>query len=282
MGNQKFKTEKKKYTNLNDILDYLFNLRLPKSGEHKNEYWSFRGQRDETWGLSITPRPTPNEPFDYEEALFQYKKRMLNDRTLDYMHDKNPWWFLFYAKHHHLHTRLLDWSSNPLVAIYFAVEKILSKYKDDKDSAVWALKVKKMRFCPADNFWSQKDKELIDPVKCKWMSKDNKELRDMKANEWVMVNPGHTTPRIAIQSSKFTFHPGNKPIPLDEMEIWSDEEEQLIKIIIDQNATAEIRKQLCVMNIHHGSLFPSPTGIAHFMNDEWPDITEKQKLQKEY
>jgi hypothetical protein len=272
------------FDNLGDILNYLLNLRLPEKKENNlNEYWSFRGQRKQDWDLSITPRPDkngtsviPNGQFDYKDWLSQYKKRMLKDRELDYLNDKNPWWWLFYAKHHRLHTRLLDWSSNPLVAIYFAVENILSHENDKTEGAVWALKVNEKRFHSADKLWPKTEwldsGELIEPPSGLIMDKNNKPIREMNDDEWFMVNPDPVTPRIAIQSSKFTYHPGKNPTPIDQIKRRLSEKEELIKIKIKHEGNAKIRRQLGIMNIHHASLFPSPTGTALFVNSEWPDI----------
>src|SRR2546422_6373760 len=48
---------------------------------------------------------------------------------------KNEWDWLAIAQHHGLPTRLLDWTYNPLVAAYFAVEEEVA----ETDSAIYAM-----------------------------------------------------------------------------------------------------------------------------------------------
>jgi hypothetical protein len=160
---------------------------------------------------------------------------------------------MFYGQHHGLRTRLLDWTTNPLVAVYFAVENIFSRLSDDTDfGAVWALKVRSRDF--------RTPEEAGDPT---------------KLERWIMVNPPPITRRIVRQSGKFSYHPPGHDLNLDGRE-RSRDGEGLFKVIITErrgkNPTREIRKQLGIMNIHHASLFPDADGVARFINDEWEDI----------
>jgi hypothetical protein len=69
-----------------------------------------------------------------EKKLFQEFKRL----SIPYIRNspKNDWEWISIAQHHGLPTRLLDWSTNPLAALYFAIEKTKPK---DGDSVVWNL-----------------------------------------------------------------------------------------------------------------------------------------------
>ena len=57
---------------------------------------------------------------------------------------KNDWEVLFFMQHYGIPTRLLDWSENPFVALYFALTsasyKIVSKKREyEEDACIWVL-----------------------------------------------------------------------------------------------------------------------------------------------
>jgi len=85
--------------------------------------WLFRGHGDASWKLRpAIGRPSPGSPAAYrfadEENLFEDFVREAK-RFLDAV-DFSPLDWLSVAQHHGLPTRLLDWSTNPLVAAWFA------------------------------------------------------------------------------------------------------------------------------------------------------------------
>lgn len=239
--------EKQTVTDLQSALAACLKLR-------EDDFWSFRGQRSASWHIGLHGIQSVNELDDY---LRQFKRRCMEFPPPHHIEESNQWRWLFLAQHYRLKTRLLDWTKDPLVAIYFAVENILSCANDKSDfGAIWAMHVTPEHFKNADEL------PLLDP-----------------SNEWFMINPPPVTQRLARQSGLFTYHPGdNCLIPLDQIPRRPDE--RLIKIEIvaktDRNPTEYIRQQLGILNIHHGSLFPDLEGIAQFVNHEWPIIAYKK------
>jgi hypothetical protein len=97
----------------------------------------FRGQR-RSWPLlpSISRGGEPTLVLDSERKLFS-KFKEAAPRCL-HLIPETDWDWLVVAQHHGLPTRLLDWTHDPLVALWFALEN--DAKRSDNEPEVWALK----------------------------------------------------------------------------------------------------------------------------------------------
>lgn len=137
----------------------------------------FRGVSRSTFDLQPSiarvPAPTPEARFAYEEQILED----FQERAFPHLrHEpKNSLEWLTLAQHYGIPTRLLDWTSNPLVALFFAVEK-----DDDFDGAVYKI------------------------VQSRWISgaEDAFEI-----TEEFGIRPKHTDVRYINQAGIFTIHP---------------------------------------------------------------------------
>ena len=141
--------------------------------------WMFRGQGDD-W--PVRPKAGRREPHDHdafrEYAIFKSFQR----QARVYVGERNltNWEWLFLAQHHGLPTRLLDWTSNPLMAAFFAV----ADTKDDTDAIVQAVRVR--------------DADVID---------QDVEDDPFTVAHTKFVAPTAVVPRILAQRGFFTVHP---------------------------------------------------------------------------
>ena len=86
---------------------------------HSDSRWVFRGLSDISFGLRPSVGRTASFDPVQERNLFElFKRRLPEFRSIEGLQDLD---ILAIAQHHGAPTRLLDWTSNPLIAAYFAV-----------------------------------------------------------------------------------------------------------------------------------------------------------------
>ena len=166
-----------------------------------------------------------NSLIDIESGMLkQFKLRAIP--FLNY-HPKNDWEWLMLGQHHGMSTRLLDWTMNPLVALYFACIS-----DTNTDGAVYSLS----------------NIPILDLEK-------SPNLFDIQSN--YMLLPPHISVRVAAQSSWFSVSQ-NPLIPLEE-----STEESITKYIINSKKKSVILTFLVFrFNIGPSSLFPGLDGIC--------------------
>jgi hypothetical protein len=96
----------------------------------RSTYWKYRGHSHLDWKLMPYAGREPFRQFSDAELFNSWKVR-----AIAYLDNYNysDWDLLAIAQHNGLPTRLLDWSSNPLVATFFAAID-----NHDADGAVYA------------------------------------------------------------------------------------------------------------------------------------------------
>jgi hypothetical protein len=168
----------------------------------------------------------------------------------------SPWEWLFLMQHHGLPTRLLDWSENPLVALYFATAVETTPGKPDAHGALWvldpvALNTSSNLDFPPPDFPSFHDDEVFEPYSP--ASKDASGLSQKPA-----AGIAHRAfRRLIAQAGVFTIiH--KKSYALEKLE----KGELVGRFWIKSENKHAIRDELTLLGITDLSLFPELPNVA--------------------
>lgn len=239
------------------------------------ELWVFRGQGDWKWSL----RPKRGRRDDPQD---EYAMQEPSDEPIGLAQNfaETIWWlqdravfedwkseaialvppslprptssleWLAIGQHHGLHTRLLDWTRNPLIGAYFAVREP----RPGQDSALFALRgLPPLEPQHENNPWKVRGVRL-----------------------W---HPPSLVERIGRQSGLFTLHQtGSRGGSLDLVSyaegIWYEEAQErnlllfdisqlaLVKIRIEASARAALQDELRLLGVDEFFAFPDLEGLC--------------------
>lgn len=184
-----------------------------------------------------------NDLRDFEKKIFSEFKR----KCLPYLKSPitNEWDLLAIAQHFSLPTRLLDWTENPLTALWFACQHDIPK---NENGVVWMFDVPEADVVGVDNKQSP-----------------------FNGQRTKVFKPNHITERITSQAGWFTVHKyiqeQEKFVSLDTNKLYSG---NLSKFVIPAKLFAECRVKLNKMGINHWTVFPDLDGLCKHI--EWANL----------
>lgn len=266
----------------------------------------FRGQSKRITGSDYTLKPSIGRHKEFKsKKLFerdQIEREVLDTFTnhlLSHVQHlpRNEWEALAIAQHHGLPTRFMDWSTNPLVALYFATRE--SKFKNTTvegsdeikreplDSAVYVLTSDPVRYSELERPKDDNIKPVADTTTAPSESgsayeefgiegdeenepadtADEEEASEVSDEKLPVVSPFAITENVIYDpphvSPRIRAQDGVLMAchqPMKELE-----EKDFLEIVIQHSAHDDIRRRLDQYGVFDKQLFPDLDGIAKWL-----------------
>ena len=196
--------------------------------------------------------PTPAEIHEREVAInleFRRRALFLLDRGLS---DLDVY---FLAQHHGLPTRLLDWTRNPLAAIFFAVNDCR-----DRDGGLYVVEPTFFadRDQRSDPVFNMNDERILQTIAYLFGRQAELQLPP----QIVPLYPDLSLGRMHRQDSAFTLHmPGAAPI--------DESPESVAKYLVPAAAKESLLRTLRRLGVSWANLFPDLDHLAQEMRVAW-------------
>ncbi|MEL7121564.1 MAG: FRG domain-containing protein [Bacteroidota bacterium] len=224
----------------------------------KHHFVIFRGVKSDLFplipGIARTVKSKWNrtksiQVNEIENQMFE-EFLTINNREIKAMDikEKDQLEVLCLAQHYGLPTRLLDWTSNPLAALWFACDAISDKDDLNTNISIWAC-------CMKEN-----DRRIIDP-------RNQMEVREkpFDVNRTYIFKPLNVTDRIHLQAGWFTLHdrdPRQGFVPLEKNNEYRPD---LCRVLIKKELVENLLDKLDILHVNSSVLFPGISGACNHL-----------------
>jgi hypothetical protein len=200
----------------------------------------------------------PADIYGEEHAFQEFKKAA---RPLVNIQPSGVWEWLALAQHHGLPTRLLDWSVNPLIALYFAVAETYSNVDLQRD------KLTRPEYEGGAAFYIAHTRYGLSEVDEENSEEKIKERFGLIKSKTCFFSVPVITTRIKAQSGIFSIQK-NPWKPLNKQ---IKGKERIYKYRIPFEKRSVLAKELRLLGINHAFVFADLDGLARYIQEKLND-----------
>jgi FRG domain len=239
---------------LTDFIDKASHFAKDEKGSLHLRYW-YRGQARDDW--TLTPKLYRGNKIDDRKILHKERHLFRDFRLMSAsirQGSETDEQLYFVAQHYGLPTRLLDWTTNPLIALYFACEDAAHH---NAKGEVCMLDVYSLN---PSGIATARRPEFLGWIEAIFEWKDNSN----KTDETLPIRPEHFDRRITLQQGCFTFHP---PKPGQRS---LDKKNPAIEILgIPGDLKPRILPELATLNISDFAVYGDLESLARQLSANW-------------
>lgn len=240
---------------------------------------AYRGEQHNPQGFNVSN----SHALSIEQEIY----REFRDRARGYSTNLNlddPWEVMCFAQHFDVPTRLLDWTTNPLIALYFA----LSWPSSDDYAVVWCLNVTQfmpklgnysdeIRMIYRDNNRGLILSDLASETAefSRLLSANQPQRKGIKiADQLIVIQPPDIDHRVRNQGSLFSVYIPSKESPRFVVDhgIYIDASTQgnqaLLKFKIPNGYRGSMLDELWNMGITAYQIYPDLQGLGKYMKEK--------------
>ncbi|WP_349928916.1 FRG domain-containing protein [Acinetobacter sp. A1-4-2] len=209
-------------------------------------------------GCDLSAVLIPNDSYELREAVKVFDDRGVFDSSI--WPSKSIYELLAFSQHYGYRTELLDWSYNPLVALYFAASGAICSYKENYESvnekslSIWVFDTDiKYRL----NQNSQTNLEIIDVPRAA-----NVNVSSQQGCFTLIRQQFHRNQELEFKENRFT----NVKL-LNDLMKEKKQEKGLLKITISHIEALKIFNFCNDYSINAATLFRGADGAARYANE---------------
>jgi hypothetical protein len=248
-----------RHETVNDLQELLALTKAVGTASATNLLW-FRGVSDATHTL-LPGLYRGGDPANVLVAKENLMRSQFASRSMPLLEStqQNEWGFLFIMQHYGAPTRLLDWTENAFLGLYFALS-VAARKGFVNDAAVWLLD-------PAA--WNTGVLPGMDPPGSA-LDAENPDLNNYlpgreinsMANDVVAMYARYNNPRITAQRGVFTVFGREKRPMEDVFDRNGLGDDVLIKAVLPRAVLSMMNDDLRILGFRESMIYPDLAGLA--------------------